>query len=653
MNRLTPALSLALTLVSFLVPGPRSLTLSAAGAQQPTRPDTARLDPVVTTASRVPQPLSATPSTTVLVGADLRDRGIARVQDALREIAGVALAPSGGWGGQTSLFLRGGNSGYAKVLVDGIPVNQPGGAIDWANLTTDNVERIEIVRGPASVLYGSDAVSGVVQIFTRRGAGRPRIDGAARGGTNDTREGELAASGGGPLGGFSLGGARRTTSGIYAFNNDYGNTTLSALARLATPARADLALSARAASSTAHIPTDGGGDVVDSNAYRRERRLVLALDAGYRLTPRVEARLLAGTSEERGTSDDQPDSPGDTLGFYAHDETRISRRTADLRGNIGLGPAGVLTAGFVAEGQHVRSSGYSNFGPAEPFDETRANRSYYAQVLGAVDDRVTLSGSVRLDDNEKYGAFTTVRASVVARLAAGLRAHAAAGTAFKEPLMLEVFDTPFTRGNASLNPERTASAEVGLARDLSGAVRASATIFAQRFRDLIQYDGATSAPDPNYFNIGGARADGLELEVYSVAQGPWRASASYTWLHTEVTDSGFGGSSGFEQGKPLVRRPRHSGHVRAGVRARGRFALDATLRYVGRRDDLDFRNFSTTRVRMPGHATADLSGHASLLGDAVLTLHIANLLDRAHQPVFNYPGPGRIVLVGVRFGVGP
>src|SRR5437867_12453756 len=130
------------------------------------------LPPVVVTATRVPAPRDALSTmVTVLRGDDLVARGITTVADALRSVAAATVVQTGSFGGVTSLFLRGGESDYVKVLLDGVPLNQPGGAFDFSSLTTDNVDRVEIVRGPASVLYGSDAVTGVVQIFTRRGAG--------------------------------------------------------------------------------------------------------------------------------------------------------------------------------------------------------------------------------------------------------------------------------------------------------------------------------------------------------------------------------------------------------------------------------------------------------------------------------------------------
>src|SRR2546427_3590084 len=144
-------------------------SLAASGALAAQEPDTVMLNPVVVTATRVPVPVDAVASAvTVVTGRELELRGIRTVAEALRTVPGAAVVETGSFGGQTSLVLRGGESDYVKVLVDGVPQNQPGGAFDFADLTTDNVDRIEIVRGPASVLYGSDAVTGVIQVLDRK-----------------------------------------------------------------------------------------------------------------------------------------------------------------------------------------------------------------------------------------------------------------------------------------------------------------------------------------------------------------------------------------------------------------------------------------------------------------------------------------------------
>src|SRR5438874_3457489 len=188
--------------------------------QQPQ--DTVVLKPVVVTATRVPVAADLVASAvTVLRGADLVARGVRTVADALETVPGEHIVETGSFGGQTSLFMHGGESDYVKVLLDGVALNQAGGGIDLAHLTTDNVDRIEIVRGPVSVLYGSDAVTGVVQIFTRAGHGAPRGQVEFGGGTYGAQWASGDVGGGaGPLSyGVSL--SRFSSDGIYAFNNEY------------------------------------------------------------------------------------------------------------------------------------------------------------------------------------------------------------------------------------------------------------------------------------------------------------------------------------------------------------------------------------------------------------------------------------------------
>jgi len=178
----------------------RSITLAAfvllAQAARAQDPDTVTLNTVIISATKTPTLRSElTQSVTVINGDDLRARGVARVSDALQQVPGVMIAQNGSFGSVASLFMRGGESRYTKVLIDGVAVNQSGGYFDFSHLTTDNVEKIEIVRGPASVLYGADAVTGVIQIFTRRGHGPRSFNASGRGGTYGTIDGDLGLSG--------------------------------------------------------------------------------------------------------------------------------------------------------------------------------------------------------------------------------------------------------------------------------------------------------------------------------------------------------------------------------------------------------------------------------------------------------------------------
>src|SRR5436190_11777286 len=268
-------------------------------------PDTAQLGTVVVSGSKVPRPAEVlTQPITVLSGDDLRARGVARVSDALREVPGASLVQSGSDGALTSLFLRGGESRYTKVLIDGVPVNAPGGYFDFSHLTTDNIDRIEIVRGPASVLYGADAATGIVQIFTRRGSSEPRASIAARGGTYHSLDVDGDASGSYGPGAFSFGGAHHSTDGILPFNNQYKNGTLSSSVSLSHGAAGDARLTARYTAAEFHYPTDFTGAPVDSNSYRTQHRLTVGLDAGRNLSAGVQARVLAGSNDVSDLTDD-------------------------------------------------------------------------------------------------------------------------------------------------------------------------------------------------------------------------------------------------------------------------------------------------------------------------------------------------------------
>ncbi|HEY5440702.1 MAG TPA: TonB-dependent receptor plug domain-containing protein, partial [Gemmatimonadaceae bacterium] len=207
--------------------------------------DTAHVAPIVVTATRSPLAASRAPaSVSVINGDQLRREGITTVLDALRQVPGIAVVQTGSYGGATSLFIRGGESKFAKVLIDGVPVNDAGGAFDFSTLSTDNLDRIEIVRGPASVLYGSDAMAGVIQLFTRSGSGATRVEMSGRQGGYGSRDADAAVRGSSEVLTYSLAGARHSTDGIQLFNSQYRQSVGSALIGL-RHAAADAQLSVR------------------------------------------------------------------------------------------------------------------------------------------------------------------------------------------------------------------------------------------------------------------------------------------------------------------------------------------------------------------------------------------------------------------------
>ncbi len=655
-----------------------------------TLPDTVRLSDLVVTATRVPLPREALPTpVTTLSGARLREAGVRTVADALREVTSAAVVRAGAAGAQTSLFLRGGESDYVKILVDGVPVNDPGGAFDLADLTTEQIERIEVVRGPVSVLYGSDAISGVVQLFTRRGRGAPSVTarlsgglggrpdppttvagddggdgtgtgeaasaaidpGFARGG--DTYgDAEAAASVAGSTGAvsYAFGGSRSWTNGLYRINNGRDLSTGSARVAWTAAPGTELALTARLSDSRSGFPTDGTGAVVDRNARIDRTRITSALDGGFRLSRRIDAAVRIGLAHRRRLSLDDRDGPADTLGIFASElQWNVARLSADAHLNARL-PWGVLTAGASLDDARAdtRYTSDSEWGPAAASaDYHRTSAGYYAQVLAQPGDAVHVTAGARLDRSATYGDFQTYRLGATLRVAPGFRFRGAVGRGFREPAFDESFGSGFgDRGNPDLAPEQSHSWEMGLEHDLGSTAWIAATWFQQRFEDLIQFTFASPEPDaPSYFNVGAASARGLEIEA-SARFGPLDLAAGYTRLFTEVLDPGLASDAAFSAGRRLLRRPRQSGSLHGRLSAAGG-ALLATITAVGTREDLDFAaGYPAPRVSLPAYATLHLAleRRLPLAGPATtLALAVDNVLDTTYETVRGFPAPGRLV----------
>ena len=611
--------------------------------------DTTSLAEIVVTATRYPTtPDSVAATVSVIRGDDLRARGIHFVADALREIPGAQVVQSGPYGAATSLFVRGGESDYVKVLVDGVPVNQPGGSFDFSSLTTDNVERIEVLRGPGSVLYGSDAIAGVVQIVTRQGHDGTRAGATGEAGSFGTARLEGSALGGGPWGGWSASASRMSSDGTYAFNNDYGNTTLTGRFGVHPDDRTQAGVSARWYDGVYHFPTDFIGTPVDHDQHTADRTLALAVDGSRRLSSAVEAQMLLGRTDITDRYENQPDAPPGPSDASST-RTEVDRTSAEGRVQLRLPAAVRGVAGAAFEQQH------QNDGTT---DLDRDNWGFYAQATASPLQRLQLTAGGRLDDNEKFGTHWTYRASALAFAAAHTRIRGSVGTGFKEPSFFENFDSPFSVGNPDLKPERSFSVEGGIDQDLMAErLGIGVTVFAQQFRDLIQYTFLTAAPtDPNYFNVAAADASGVEATLRVRPAAPVQGSISYTHLSTEVTDAGFdaGEAATFVEGERLLRRPDDAVTVRADAIVTERVRLGATVLWVGSRDDIRFAPFPepSQRVTLPSYTTMDLSATATILHGSPgrpgldLTARVENLFDEAYEQAVGYPARGRGLFVG-------
>jgi vitamin B12 transporter len=432
----------------------------------------------------------------------------------------------------------------------------------------------------------------------------------------------------------------------------------------ATPdRRTDTRLSVRVSDDEFHYPTDAAGQVSDSNQFQTERNVLASLELGRRIADRLEVRLLATALLKDGALDDRADGPADTLGFYGYVSDYSSRRVgADLRANVTAWPGLVVTAGATLEEQRERTHGesLSEFGSfPDSLAADRTNGAGYLQLHAATPLGIVLTGGARLDRNERFGDFATYRAGVLYHMPTATRVRAAVGRGFKEPTFYEQYSTsPFALGNPELAPERVTSWEVGAEQPVNRWLTAGLTYFAQRFRDLIQYTGAVPAGEPNFANVAAANATGIEVEVGASPHRWFRLDAAYTWLRTEVTNAGFDSGPGatFRQGGRLLRRPVHRGSLVASYAAAGG-ALSVRALYVGRRDDLTYAAGTPQPVSLAAYVQIDAAADLPLLrtaggGSISATVRIDNLLDHAYQEVTGFPAPGRVMLVGIRAGVG-
>ena len=517
-------LSLALVFLvtaAFAVPGPPPV-------EERTPPPDVRHD-VVITATRVETPSKEVASSlTVITRDEIARSKRATVVDLLGDVAGAAVVRSGGPGSASAVMLRGANSEHTLILVDGVEVNDPmnpSRSADLAHLPLDRVERIEVLRGPQSTLYGSDALGGVVNIITAKGEGRPKLVLTGTGGSLATAEGRLGVAGSTGRLAYSLGLSAFRTSGVSAADgalagnaerDGYRNVTFSGRAGVGLGRGLDLDLSFRAIDARSEIDNFGGAFGDDPNSVQRYESLFAR--AGLRalfLDGRWESRFGAAVLSSDRRNDNAVDA-----GHPFDSETgrfRSGLVKADWQNNLLLGPAHTLTFGVELEREHG-SSDYVSDGPygsyASVFPKaSTTSAGFYVQEQVRLGGRFFATAGARLDAAGRSGTAVTYRlapAWVLSRT--GTKLKATLGTGFKAPSLYQLFAPPTAWGpigNRDLKPERTTGWDAGIEQELAGSrVRLGATLFGNRFRNLITFD-----PVLGYVNVGRARTRGAELSA--------------------------------------------------------------------------------------------------------------------------------------------
>ena len=580
------------------------------------------LPPIVVTAGRVAQTAEETlASVTVITREDIERSQALSVPDLMRGVPGVSLSNNGGPGKSSSVFLRGTDSGQVLVLIDGVKVGSATlGSTAFEHIPVEQIERIEIVRGPRSSLYGSEAIGGVIQIFTRKGGGVLKPSFSLGVGSYDTYKGSAAVSGGGANSWFSASLSGVDTQG---FNDCNGEPNVAGCftyepdkdgyRNLSGNLRAGHRFDNGAEVDVHWLRTEGDSKF-DGDFQNESETLQQLLSAGLRLTPMDIWALSLKAGRSRDESDNFKDGA-----FSSRFESE--RDTLSWQNDLTLASDHLLTLGV--DYQDDKVSGTTAYTVT-----TRDNVGLFGQYLGRFGMH-DLQASLRGDDNEQFGSQTTGSLAWGYEFGGGLRLTASYGTAFKAPTFNELYFPEF--GNPNLSPEESASIEAGLSATTAWGSW-SVNLYQTDIDDLIAFDADIFAPA----NIDAARIRGLEA-VLDARLGQWDLSSNITLL--DPINKG----DGPNRNKRLARRAKQS--LRMDLdRSFDRYSLGATLLGVGRRYD----DIANSR-ELDAYVTLDLRGEYRFAQAWRLQARIDNLFDEEYETAAFYNQSGRSVFVTLRY----
>jgi outer membrane cobalamin receptor len=627
-------------------------------------------DQVVVTATKSEAPLTQIGSdVTVIPGSDWNREGIATVAEGMRRVAGLTLMQSGGMGQLASLFVRGGNSDYTKVLLDGIPLNDPGGSYNFADLSTASIERVEIVRGPQSALFGSDAMSGTIQIFTRRGTSEglsPKPGVVLEGGTFSTFRFGASIQGSNDRLDYTASFSRIDTDNN-VLNGSFNNETSAFNLGFHPSSSTELRVIFRSEAGRAGVPGPWAFVPPDPDEYFRHRNFAGGLTFTHYVSTIWTQKLSYAIHDSFQFSENPTDSGPFVAQYQGHVSpfqytnyayqflNQIRRQTIRYQSDVVL-PYGHL---FVLGAEYEREAGTIGDPGANPQTPKRDNYAGYLQDQWAFRNRMFTTLGTRLEHNASFGFFAAPRASLAVHVhqpsSGGIwgltKVRGSFGLGIKEPTLLASFsNSPRFPGNPDLLPEKATSYDAGLEQHFGREVgMLQITYFASHFRDQIGFavtDYTTLTG--TYFNIGKSRARGGEA-IVSVKAGPhWEFDGGYTYLDSKVLVSISPDDPAFEAGQQLSRRPRHSAF--ADMRWKlGHWIFGATGVFVGRRVDSEFFNLDLTSN--PSYGVLNLLASYHLGESASVFVVVNNALDRQYMEVLGYPALRANFRVGLRVGM--
>lgn len=622
---------------------------------------------VTVTAARTPLTTEdANASSAVLDSREITLMQPVATGDAIRYLPGAVVADAGQRGGQTSLFVRGGESRYNKVIVDGVSINDPGGIFDFGVVPMDNVDRIEFVRGAESTLYGSDAMTSVVQFFSRNGSSTtPEFRFGADGGTFQNAHGYASFSGLWRRFDYNVFADQFNTNG-QGVNDEYSNSSQGGNLGFALSQKAFLRFHVRHNNSRTGVQGEWNFNdepllPPDADARARQNNFLASTELNI-TAGKWQHRIVGFEYNHQRTDRDFIQEPGRVSPLYGNidypysDFASLNRAGLDYQGEYWERSWARSTFGYHFEDENGFVGDYLS--PPNGHGLRRNHALYGQQVLAW--RRFTAVAGLRYVHNESFGDRAVPEASLGYLLWSGrgvfggLRLRGGYSEGIKEPRFEESFGIGgyFILANPNLKPEENRALEAGFQQSLfSGKYSLSATYFHNNFRNRIDFSVDPVTYYGTYVNVNKAIAHGAEIQLDGRITKGVQLQSGYVYTSTQILQAPLAVNPLLSPGSPLLRRPKHAGNLLLSYVA-NRFGTSLGGSFVGRRVDSDFLGFVPPITHTAGYARFDLGAWYNITPRVTAHANVENLLNRKYEDVAGYPALKANFRAGVRFRVG-
>jgi len=630
----------------------------------------------VVTATRTPALAEETGSNiSTLESGQLETMQPTAADDAVRFLPGAVVNTAGQRGGLSSLFVRGGESNYNKVIVDGVTINEPGGTFDFGTLPLTEANRMEFLRGTQSTLYGSDAMTSVVQVFTRTGSSRtPELRFGADGGNFSTANGNVSFAGTRGHFDYNVFGDQFNTNGS-GINDAYSDSLQGANLGAVLNDEVSLRIHMRHSNSHTGVPGEwsfnGYDPLVNVNGVTQplqpdpsewsqlnsllgSAELTVAAPSGW------QHRFTGFDYLYRYTDLNVNGDPARVSPLYgqfdfpSHQYDHINRVGFEYQGDYSERTWAHTTFGYRIENENG-VVGDLDYPPSS--SGQRLNQDAYLQQQ-LTWGRLSAVAGGRFVHSSVFGntGVPRIALTLLARRGgetfSGTRLRFSYATGYKEPRLEETFaGPPYSIPNPGLKPERVRAFEAGIQQDfLHGKYVFNATYFNNLFHDQINYVTVNQTTFVGeYFNVNQAFAQGAEVELQARLRSKLLLSTAYTYTSTEILSNPAPIDSQYDPGQPLLRRPKHSATMLVSYLG-SRWGANLSGSFVGRRPDDDFYGFNIDHAA--GYVRADLGGWYAINARVTAYANVENALDRRYNEVVGYPALPINFRAGFRFRLG-